>query len=233
MLERERNHHELARTLLEHSLALFRRSGDLLFIALVSTNLGYLFLKLDLYDKAEDLFRQQLEIDQKLHFWQGIADGWFNLGYLYRQKGEVQQASEFTENCVLVCREHGLTTQEPYLQSGMLALHLNDFIRAGHRFNSLLQHVEKEDKFHVSIYLIGLAAVSGGTHRPERAAKLFGAAQVIFETIQMQPTPWHLDECDRHLQSSREQIGISVFETLVAEGCKMSTEEALQLALEH
>lgn len=110
IVERELGHHDLARSLLEGSLSLFRQCGDLFFIARVSINLGYLFLKQGAYDRAQRFFEQHLEIDQGLKFWTGIADGWYNLGQLHQLKGEHRQAGERFEQCVLVCREHGLTT---------------------------------------------------------------------------------------------------------------------------
>lgn len=117
IVERELKHHDLARTLLEESLALFRQCGDLFFIARVSVNLGYLFLKQEIYDQAEYFFEQHLDIDRRLQFWTGIADGWFALGRLHRQTGEYEKATECHEECLFVCREHGLALG-PYLDGG-------------------------------------------------------------------------------------------------------------------
>ena len=104
---------EISRSLLEESLSLFKQFGDLFFISRVSIFLGYLFLKQDDFNKARFLFEEHLRIDQELRFWDGIAEGWRDLGNLHRQQGNEEQAEKFYEQSRIVCREHGLVKTVP------------------------------------------------------------------------------------------------------------------------
>jgi len=63
------------------------------------------------YDRARQLFEQHLQIDTQLHFWDGIASGWLNLGNLARQQGEKDQAQAYYEQARTIGREHGLSVR--------------------------------------------------------------------------------------------------------------------------
>ena len=230
--ERELDHTDLALSLLERSLSQFRQFGDLFFIARVSINLGYLFIKLGEYGQAQHLFEQHLEIDTRLSFWDGIADGWHNLSYLHRLKGEYEQASQFCEKSVLVCQEHLPDRKDTYFSSGVVALYLGNYALAFQRFSYLLHLIwGAKDQSNAGIYLRGLAAVAGETNQPERAAKLDGAARVIFEAGGRPLPPEEALEFDCRIQIAREQLGETMFEALVAEGRAMTLKQAIQLAL--
>ena len=113
ILENDLNHADTALFLLEKSLALFRQFGDLFFISRVSLFLGYLFLKQENYDKALHFFEEHLRIDTEIQFWDGIAEGWRDIGNLHRQQGDIEKAEEYYEQGRVVCREHGLIKKTP------------------------------------------------------------------------------------------------------------------------
>lgn len=233
VVESQLNHDDVALSLLEKSLSLFRQLGDLFFTARVSLFLGYLFLKQGNYDKARLFFEEHLRIDKELQFWDGIADGLRDLGNLYSYQGKYDQASQYYEESVTVCREHGLNKYHVYYSSGLLALRFNNYARAFQRFTYLLDLARKSgEKVHVSILLMALAAVAGGTIQSERAAKLNGAAQAVFETIDDQIPLFDRAEFDRHIQIACDQLGDSKFEALAAEGRAMTMEQAVAFALE-
>lgn len=108
IFEGDLDHDDLALTYLEQSLELFQQFGDLFFISRVSIYLGYLYLKHADYDKALFYMEKHLAIDIQLNFWDGIADGWRNIGYLYRQRGNIELSDQCYEKSRAVCREHGL-----------------------------------------------------------------------------------------------------------------------------
>jgi predicted ATPase len=112
----EMGNYEDALHLLEKSLELFRAHGDMFFIGRVSIYLGYLFQKQEQYDQALFYFEQHLRLDTELQFWDGIANGWFHIGDLYRQKGDLSQAESCYEQCRIICREHGLTKTIPTIK---------------------------------------------------------------------------------------------------------------------
>jgi hypothetical protein len=80
--------------------------------------------------------------------------------------------------------------------------------------------------------LASLAAVASGMNQPERAAKLYGAAQALFDTTDYRIQPFDQAEFDRHIQIAREQLSETQFEALVAEGRAMTLEQAIAEARE-
>lgn len=113
ILESNSGQPRLARSLLEQSLAAFERFGDLFFISRVSIFLGYLHLNLEEFDQARQYFERHIGLDTQLHFWDGIAEGWRDLGNLFRAQGDLERAEEYYEQGRAVCREHGLVKNIP------------------------------------------------------------------------------------------------------------------------
>lgn len=113
ILESSLDHKEAALSLLEESLAMFRRFGDLFFISRVSIFLGYLFQDLGQYDRARQFFEEHLRIDTQLHHWDGIAEGWLNLGNLDRLQGKLEDAEACYEQSRTICRQYGLKKSVP------------------------------------------------------------------------------------------------------------------------
>jgi len=113
ILESNLRHDDMALHLLEQSLTMFRKFGDLFFVARVSIFLGNLFLKQKKYVKARHFFEEHIRIDTELQFWDGIAEGWRDLGNLHHQQGDLEKAEEYYEQFRTVCREHGLIKNLP------------------------------------------------------------------------------------------------------------------------
>ncbi|MFZ5884210.1 MAG: helix-turn-helix domain-containing protein [Chloroflexota bacterium] len=113
ILESNSGQPRLARSMLEESLAAFERFGDLFFISRVSIFLGYLFLEQEEFEQARQCFERHLELDTQLHFWDGIAEGWRDLGNLFRAQGDLKRAEEYYERGRAVVREHGLVKSIP------------------------------------------------------------------------------------------------------------------------
>jgi len=73
--------------------------------------------------------------------------------------------------------------------------------------------------------------VAAGLHQPERAAELYGAAQARLMTAPDRTPPLDRVEFERHLQLAREQLGEERFHAMHIEGCAMSMEQAIDVAL--
>jgi tetratricopeptide (TPR) repeat protein len=104
---------DVALSLFDQSLSLFREFGDLFFISRVSIFLGYLFLHQKKFDQARQLFDDHLRLDTELQFWDGIAEGWRDLGNLHREQGDLERAEDYYEQSRAICREHGLNKTVP------------------------------------------------------------------------------------------------------------------------
>ena len=220
---------------LTQSLDLFDELGDPWGIARVVQRLGELFLKQGPYEKAQLYFDRHLKLDEELHFKQGMAVALYNLGNLYRHQGDFDQAEGYYEKCLALCRDYSLKIDRGYnlYSLGMLALHRNKYPLAMRHFTEYFHTARGSyEKITACDFLIGSAAISAGMNQPERAAKLYGAAQPLFETTDYRIPPFDRAEFDRHIQIARDQLGDAKFKALAAEGRAMTLEQAVEYALE-
>jgi tetratricopeptide (TPR) repeat protein len=167
-----------------------------------------------------------------LHFWDGIADGWRDLGYLARVQGDFDQAEKDFEESLAVSSRHGLHNSDILYHLGLLALIRDNYGLAHARFTHPLKLTPKTDeRTRAGIFLIGLAAVAGGTIQPERAARLYGAGLAQLEASKQQISQVDQTEFARHIQMAREQLGEDRFETSASAGRAMLQEQAIDYAL--
>ena len=218
---------------LNQSLDLFRQLGDSWGMARTSQFLGQLFLKQGSYEKARLYFEQHLNFDDG--FKEGTVLALSNLGDLYRYQRDYDHAEQYYEKSLSMCREFGLKIDGGYnlYALGMLALHRNNYSLAMQLFTDYFNSAQGPLKKSNAIdFLIGSAAVAGGTNQSERAAKLQGAAFTLFETTDYRIPPFDRAEFDRHIQIAREQLADVMFEALSAEGRAMTMEQAVAYALQ-
>ncbi len=229
----ERNDDASALALYEQSLDLFQQLGDVFHVAKSSQRLGELCLKQGNYEKARSFFDQHLRIDEELHFKQGTAVALFNFGELYRYQGDYVQAEQFYEKSLAMCREYDLKrdSSNNLFSLGLLALHRNNYRLARRHFTDAFDLAWPIfGRMSACDLLTGLAAVAARTKQPQRAAKLSGAAQALFETTDYRIPPFDRAEFDRHIYIAREQLGEAAFEEFVTEGYAMTLEQAIEYA---
>lgn len=109
LVEDNLRHANEAHELFQKSLLMFKELGDLFFISRVSLFMGYLFMDQEKYEEARFWVEEHIRIDTELQFWDGIAEGWRDLGYLYKKMGDTEKSQECLAHCREVCVEHGLT----------------------------------------------------------------------------------------------------------------------------
>jgi tetratricopeptide (TPR) repeat protein len=220
---------------LTQSFDLFDELGDPWGIARVSQRLGELFLKQRSYEKAQLYFDRHLRLDEGLDFKQGTVVALDNLGKLYHHQGDYDRAEGYYEKSLALCREYSLKIDRGYnlYCLGMLALHRNNYSLAMRHFTDYFTVTRgSSEKLSAGDLLTGSAAIAAGMNESERAAKLYGAAQALFEMTDYHIPPFDRAEFDRHIQIAREQLGEERFEALFVEGRGMSMEHAINYALE-
>jgi len=234
IVEFDRNNIDLALSLFEKSMDLFRGLGDHWGVARVSQLLGQLFLSQGNYEQARFFFEQHLTIDEKLNFTEGIQVALRNFGNLYRYQGDYIQAEQFYEKSLLVCREYGLKDDISNIlfSLGLLALHRNDYSQAAQFFTNFYDLARTVyGRISTCDLCMGLAAVAAGTNLPERAAKLFGAAQEILGTAENRFSPFDRTEFDRHIQIARNQLGKDTFDSFAMEGRELEFDHLVSFAI--
>ncbi len=233
IVEQQRGQFTSALNLYNKSLKLSESMGDLLLISLSAGNLGSLFLEHGSYEKARPLFHQELEINERLQFRFGLAATWINLGELHRREGNYVQAEQCLEKSMGVSRDLGLKDRLAFnlYLFGLLALHRNNYVSAIKSFGEYFDFDRAlEEKVSICRFLTAVSAVAAGTNQPERCAKLFGAAQAIYDTADFRMDQFDRAEFDRHIQIARDQLGNTLFDALCEEGCTMTMEQAIDFA---
>ncbi len=234
IIEQERGKIAQSIDLYKQGLELAQNAGDLLFISLACGNLADLYLQQGSLEKARPLLERELEISGKLQFRFGLAPAWVSMCELCRREGDFTQAEQWLDKSMGVSRDLGLKEQiafNLYLY-GLLALHRNDYVTAIKYFREYFEfHRALEEKVGLCRFLIGISAIAGGTHQPERCARLFGAAEMVLEnTSDFRVDPFHRAEFDRHIQIARGELGNETFELLSNEGRRLTMEQAIELA---
>jgi tetratricopeptide (TPR) repeat protein len=231
-----RHQEAMAFSWFERSLDLFNQVGELWGVGRTSQLIGQLALKQGNLDKARQFFEQHLGIDERLHFRQGTAIALTNLGDLYRYQADYDRAEQFYQSSLVICREYNLKwdLSITLFFMGLLALHRNNYSLARQQFSDYfnLARTVHEGKIITSDLLISMAAVAAGIHQSERAARLYGAAQALFDSIDYEIPPFDRAEFERHIHQARQQLGDAAFEALVNEGRRMLLEQAVADALE-
>ncbi|MFN8382654.1 MAG: tetratricopeptide repeat protein [Anaerolineales bacterium] len=230
-----RTQNETALSLLHQGLELFQELGDPWGMGRVSQFLGELYFRQENYKKALFYFNQHLLNDEKLHFMDGVSVASANLGDLYRFQGEYTQSEKYYNKSLTINRDYGMKADLAgnLYNLGLLALQQNDYPEALHYFYEFFETARTVNgKKNSPELFIGLSAVSAGTNQPERAAKLFGAAQEMLDAASNRILPFDRAEFDRHIQIAQNQLGMAVFDAIAAEGRSMELEAAVSFALE-
>jgi DNA-binding SARP family transcriptional activator len=96
---------------------------------------------------------------------------------------------------------------------------------------SLKLRRELGDKDGIASCLEGLARLACAEHQPERAARLFGAAEVLREAIHAPLPPAERRQFDCNVTTVRARLGEAVFAAAWKEGRAMTLEQGIEYAL--
>lgn len=87
------------------------------------------------------------------------------------------------------------------------------------------------DKSYIAFCLMALAGVIQSTGRATRATRLFGAAEILLQSLDAVLDPGGSLEYDSDLAAARTQLGEEAFEEARAEGREMTLEQAVVEAM--
>jgi ATP/maltotriose-dependent transcriptional regulator MalT len=151
---------------------------------------------------------------------------------VYRQHGNIDRAEmhfvEALEQFRQLENAYGVGTTLTSL--GRIARDRGDYGRAATLFaESLNLHWDDGDKVRIAGCLNGLAIVAALSRQPERAARLFAAAEALREAIGA-PVPRHLGQYARALGMSRQALGEHAFGEAWAAGRALPLIDAVREA---
>jgi predicted ATPase/DNA-binding SARP family transcriptional activator len=225
--------YSLARERFEECLAIWRDLGEL-GLADDLNNLANVVFAQGEYDEAEAMYEQSLASARKGGNRQHVAGVSLNLGIVALAKGEYERASALLEECLAIHREQGnrQPMPDPLNKLGTVALRQGDYEAARARFEeSLTICHEVGDKPRLAQTLEGLASLAGTRSRPARAARLFGAAATLRETIGAPVHPAHRPALEQRVTETRAILGEEAFTAGWAAGRALTLDEAVAEAL--
>jgi tetratricopeptide (TPR) repeat protein len=218
---------------LEESLIWARQAGDKALISEVQAQLGYGLLEQGNHARAKTLFEESLVLDRELGDTYGICWLTTALGELARLDEDYAQAHAYYEEGLLLAREAGNAYNICMLVAnlGSVALAEGDFGRAVPLFQegmTLVQELGYEAGMVGCLAgFVGIAVAQGQLHR---SAKLSGAMEHLFQTINAGLDFADQRAYERYVASTRAHLGEEAWEAARAEGRSMSMEEAIAYA---
>jgi len=224
-----------AKRFFEESLALKRALGDKRGLAASLNNLGNVLLRQGEEAAARALCEESAAVRRALGDKQGLAVSLSNLGNIVRKQGDNDAARGFYEESLAIRRElgdkQGIAIATNNL--GLVAQSQGDYSFALLLFQeSLSLEQELGDKSGIAHSLEAFANLAVAQRQPRKAARFWGAAERLRETIGAPLPPFERTEYERDVASAQAQLSKEAFATAWAEGRTMSLEEAVTFALE-
>lgn len=218
----------------EQALALLRKLGDqrhtawaLLFMSGQLAGLGQFDKMQPVLDEAWMLFS---ESDDK----NGVAWTLNVLGELARLQGDYRLAERYYGDSLALFRElnnrqrAGLVLQN----LGHVVYHGGDYPRAKKLYEeALILEWSQMDRTGTAGALVWIARVAAMLGEPEKAARLLGAAEVVFEATGFHWHPADLPQYRENVENVLAALGEEAFTSCWAEGRAMSLDEIVEYAL--
>jgi non-specific serine/threonine protein kinase len=217
------------------SLTLWRELGDLAGVASALNNLGLALRDQGDYPAAHSCLEESLALRRQLADRAATARTRCNLGSVAILQGEYREARALLSESLTIFRQLGIqyAIAATLHNLGEVALREGDLAAAGRLLREVLVVRRKAgDRLGMTADLLSLADVAHSLGQPERAARLYGAAEALCQTLAAPLTPCELAERDRSLNELRDALGEAAFAAAWADGQAMTVEQAFTYALE-
>jgi tetratricopeptide (TPR) repeat protein len=218
----------------EECLAIYRSLGDSLGIAGSLQNLAYAARNVGDYARARALTERSLEVaaeaGDKARLVYVLAFG----GYIIVEQGDHAVARAHLERSLAISREIGDTPHPmAHFALALVDRAQGDFAPArAHLWKSLAHQRDSGFQRFIPNTLISLAGLEAALGQAERAARLFGAADVLREAMGVRLSVSERDAYDRDIAVARSALGEGPFAAAWAAGRAMSLDDAIHCALD-
>ncbi len=219
-----------AESFIDEGLRLSRETGDEQLISIALGDLGIVKLLQGDLDKAKELVEKSLaiarEIDDRTH----IAFMLNNLGEIARQQNDFHAAREFYEESLSISRLESLGSfiTVASLNIASVSCLTGDHPAArSYALEALKISEELGDTIGAGNALDTLAAAVGKT---EDAARLFGAAQTVYESTGCELAPVDKKFKDDYIAQIKEAIGETAFRKAFENGRAIEMKRAIKMA---
>jgi tetratricopeptide (TPR) repeat protein len=235
-LAREQGDSATAWARLTESVALFRELGHAGSIAEVLNTLAEVAILDEDPARAEALLAESHTIEQREHTDPDTV-GWTlnHLGHAAQLRGNYQRAAELHQESLAIFRtvgdrNYGLLWV--YHGLGETALGLGRLDEAARWLaQGLALSQSLGDQASIAWCLAGLGSAAALDEQPERAARLWGAAERLRQAIGCRPAPAARATYEQALALARAQLGEEGFAAAWAAGQALTLEQAIAEAL--
>ncbi|MFN8454180.1 MAG: BTAD domain-containing putative transcriptional regulator [Anaerolineae bacterium] len=226
--------YEQAAALLGDSVMLFRQAGDKWGAALSLCILGWATWHLNDYELAAMFCQESLALSQELGYPRGVAWALYCLGGVTMSQGDYGQAATLSRESLALFRQFGIKDGIALSLHtlGYASLFQGNYGPAASSFaESLALRQELGDRVGLAHSLAGLAGLAGMQGRMVEAARLFGAAELLLDTIKAFLEPFDQAAYDRHVAAVHATMGETAFEAAWLAGRVMDQEQVIAEAL--
>jgi excisionase family DNA binding protein len=215
---------------IEESVALYRAAREQWGLATSLCTLGMALMVAQKPCAASTALAESLSLARGLGDTWGLARALHYSGELARSQGNDEQARGLYEESLSLYREldHRGAAAIVLHNLGYVALHQGSPRRAMARFaEALAEHVTYDDKQNIGYCLRGIAGAAAHLGQPDLAARLFGAADSLFDGLGTSVWPIDLIELERNLAAVHAVMGQEAFGSAFAAGRALTLWEAL------
>jgi predicted ATPase/DNA-binding CsgD family transcriptional regulator len=224
-----------SRQLFDEGLPLARAAGDYWNETRMLDGLARLAL---VRDDPADAARL---LDACATFAREVGDDWTlatvsnTLGDVARSQGDYPRAKSLYDESLTLFGILQNDGQRPSLlhNLGYVALHERDYARSRELFGESLGLFQRfGERRGVAECLVGFASIAAAAGRPDRAARLFGAAEAAFEALGTQLSASNRADYARHRAIARASMRPAAFTAAWTSGQQLRLEQAVDEALQ-
>jgi DNA-binding CsgD family transcriptional regulator/tetratricopeptide (TPR) repeat protein len=218
-----------SRSSIDESVALFRQVGDRCGLATSLCTLGMAIIIED-PGAATEVLAESLALSRELGDTWGLARALHYSGEVARFHGDDEGARALYEESLSLYREleHRSSAAIVLHNIGCIAQRQGNLRQAlACIAQALAEHVDYGDEQNVAYCLASIAGTAALLEQPKQAARLFGAADRLFE--RHGTSIWPVDKVDfeRNRDIARTQLGGSAFAAAFAAGRELTIEHAI------
>jgi predicted ATPase/DNA-binding CsgD family transcriptional regulator len=232
-----RGDYQRGKELLEESLVISRKADDKVRIVEALFQLDGATDSLGDTAGAKEICEEGIALCREVGYTYRLSGFLLSLGYHLMLEGDYKRGAALNEEAAALCREHGYKSTLNYALDnlGWATLLQGDHERARTFYEeSLMLSNELGDKMNAANSLEGIACISGAQGEGLRAARLFGAAQALFEAVgavAFELTPEEYAWREPYRVAARSQLGEAEWGKVLSQGRAMGMEEAIEYAL--
>jgi predicted ATPase len=217
-------------------LAVSQNQGNSASTALAQRALGWVAMQRGALGEAQSWLEQSLALCREAQDPNGIAWSLCDLGYLTLARGEPAQAETLLVESLALFREqqNQFGCHRALLNLGHAARAREQADQATRWYQESLTTVPQRWRITswIASALDSLAGIAQEHGRPERAARLLGAAEALRESIGEPLSPVMRTEYDRDVAATRAQLDEPTYAVARAAGRALPLEQVIAYALE-